>query len=347
MEIIFKKKSKLKSDPTIWRIYVAVSFLFLLILLGGIGFHFIERKNFFDAIYLVIITLTTVGYGDIVPETPAGRAFAIGLIIIGFATLFYTISLITHLIIEGEIHKFLGRRRLEKFVQHLRNHFVICGYGRIGKIIAEELTRKGVPFVVIENDESRFNLLEELKIPAVFGNATSDEILEKAGIRNARGLIAVTRNDADNLFITLSARTLNPALYIIARSTDEANEEKFIRAGANKVICPYRIGALQIAQSAIRPNVIDFLEIATHQKGVEYALEEMRVQKNSFVCNKTLSELALGRTIGVIIVGIRRNDKMIFNPSADTQIKPDDILIALGNVNQLSRLEEMLSAKSG
>ncbi|MCD6385838.1 potassium channel protein [Candidatus Sumerlaeota bacterium] len=347
MEIIFKKKSTLQSDPTIRRIYVALSFLLLLILWGGMGFHFIEHINIFDAIYMVIITLTTIGYGDFVPKTMTGRAFAIGLIIVGFATVFYTMTLITHLIIEGEIHKILGRRKLERFVQHLRNHFVICGYGRIGKIIAQELARKSVSFVIIENDEARFSLLEAQKLPAVFGDATSDDVLEKAGIRSARGLIAVTRNDSDNLFITLSARTLNPELYIITRSTDEANEEKFLRAGANKVICPYRIGALQIAQSAIRPNVIDFLEIATHRKGLEYALEEMRVHKKSSVCHRTLNELALGRTIGVIVVGIRRNDKMIFNPSADTEIKPEDILIALGNVNQLSQLEKMLSGESG
>lgn len=205
------------------------------------------------------------------------------------------------------------------------------------------MERRHAKYVVIENDAARYSLLAENNILSVYGDATSDEVLEKAQIETARALITVTRNDADNLFITLSARQFRPDLYIIARTTDETNEEKFHRAGANKVICPYRIGALQIMQAALRPNVIDFIEITTQHKSLEYSLEETRVGENSPISNKTLGEMSLARTTGVIIVGIRREGKMLFNPSADTALKPGDILIALGNSEQHSKLEKLLN----
>jgi voltage-gated potassium channel len=322
-----------------------VSLIFILIFSAGIAYHFFEQLNLFESVYMVVITLTTTGYGDLVPKTTMGRVLALVVLFVGIAIASYTLTLITKLIIEGELRRTLGRRKLEKFVKQLHDHVIICGYGRVGMVITRQLIERKIDFVVIEKDEATFALLEDNEILGVFGDASSDEILKKANIDKARSLIAVTKNDPDNLFITISARQLNPSLYIIARSTDETIEEKFLRAGANKVICPYRLGAMQMTQSALRPNVIDFIEIAAHRQNIEYNLEEIKVCEASEVCNRTLEELALPKTAGVIIVGIRRDEKMMFNPSASTAIQPNDILIALGDPVQLSTLEKIVTGK--
>ena len=236
---------------------------------------------------------------------------------------------------------------MEKKIDYLRDHYIICGFGRIGHIIAEELERKGYKFVIIETDPERLDLIEHHGFLGVAGDATLDENLIKAGVERANCLVATTTSDATNLFITVAARQLNPNIYILVRADEERAEAKFLRAGANKVICPYRIGAMQLAQAAIRPNVIDFLEITVRtEKSLEYAIEEVRVPASSQLVAKSLKELALSRSVGIIVIGIKRGGKMLFNPSADSVVEANDILIVLGNSDQLKNLEALVLSQA-
>jgi voltage-gated potassium channel len=322
------------------RLLTAIILFVLVALFGTVGYMSIEHRTFFDSLYMTVITITTIGFEEVWKLSTTGRVFTLVLIVIGLAAAAYSVNLIMKVILEGELKSIFGRKKVEKEIAHLKDHFIICGYGRIGRIIASGLRQKKVPFVVIDRDDRRRTELEDENILFVIGDSTSDEILLNAGVKAARCLISVTRSDSDNVFITLSARQLNPDLYIVARAEEESAEPKLRRAGANKVVLPYRIGATQLAQAALRPNVIDFLEITTQTRNLEYQIEELKVSPSSPAVGKSLIELAWSRTIGIIIIGIKRPTGMIFNPSAEARIQENDILIALGSADQLKKLEQ-------
>ena len=321
-------------------------FLLGLVFIVGVGgYMVIEGWGFFDSLYMVIITLATVGFAEVHPLSFEGRLFTLLLIIFGAVIGFYAVSNVIKPIIEGEIRKVFGRRRLEKEIKNLKNHYLICGFGRMGSYISKELKTKKVPFVVIEKDEYLRERLDREQYLYLYGDATEDEVLITAGVKKARGLVSVVASDADNVYITLTARELNPDLFILARSTDESSERKLIRAGANKVISPYYMGALRMVQAILRPAVVDFLEIAFHGKSMELQLEEITVKPNSNLIGFSLKEAEIRKKLGVIIVAIKESSgKMIFNPSPDIRIKAGDTLITLGEVNNLLRLEKMLQA---
>jgi voltage-gated potassium channel len=322
------------------RLLTAIILFVLVALFGTVGYMSIEHRTFFDSLYMTVITITTIGFEEVWKLSTTGRVFTLVLIVIGLAAAAYSVNLIMKVILEGELKSIFGRKKVEKEIAHLKDHFIICGYGRIGRIIASGLRQKKVPFVVIDRDDRRRTELEDENILFVIGDSTSDEVLLNAGVKAARCLISVTRSDSDNVFITLSARQLNPDLYIVARAEEESAEPKLRRAGANKVVLPYRIGATQLAQAALRPNVIDFLEITTQTRNLEYQIEELKVSPSSPAVGKSLIELAWSRTIGIIIIGIKRPTGMIFNPSAEARIQENDILIALGSADQLKKLEQ-------
>jgi voltage-gated potassium channel len=329
-------------STTAQKLYVAMVLFFFVVVMGTVGYMFIEGWSFIESLYMTIITLTTIGYGEVHALHPYGRVFTIGLVIAGLGVAFYSISLLTRMLIEGELLAVLGRRKLERQIKELENHFVVCGYGRFGKIIARNLADRGLPFVVIEKDEKVFSRVEEDGFLGLPEDATQDEALLKTGIKKARCLISVVSSDTDNVFIVLSARQLNPNLYIVTRAAEEQSEKKLLRAGANKVVAPYRIGATQMAQAAVQPNVIDFIEIATQTTSLEFQIEEIAVRPTSTLVGKSLKDLGLSRKIGVIIIGVKRLEKMFFNPSAETVINAGDILIALGHPDQLKQLEQMV-----
>jgi voltage-gated potassium channel len=241
------------------------------------------------------------------------------------------------------VRSILGRRKLGRELRSIKNHYIVCGFGRIGKIISHGLKSQGIPFVVIDQSPESKEILEEQDIPHIIGDATSDDILLEAGIERAKGLITVVLSDADNLFITMTARGLNPNLFILSRADEEATEKKLMRAGANRVVLPYLIGGMRMVHTILRPAVMDFIDFTMHEKNIELKLEELLVGERSGLNGKSLINSGIRRDMNVIIVAIRKKGgEMIFNPSSETVIEAGNTLIALGPAKDLDRLSEML-----
>ena len=317
----------------------------LIIALGTAGYMGVEGWNFFDSLYMTIITLTTVGYREIHRLSYPGVIFTMILIVGGVGTFLYTLSVGARLILEGELRQFFGRKKLEKKIKELSNHYILCGFGRMGRIIARELREEAVEFVVIE--KSPVPLENTAGLLLLVADATLDETLKGAGIENARGLISVLPTDAENLFVVLSARGLNPNLFIVARAMEENAEQKLLRAGANKVVSPYLIGGLRIAHTVLKPTVVDFIEFATKSGNIELQMQEILIQEGSKLIGLTLEECGIGRDLGVIIVAMKQPaGDTKFNPISRSTINVKDTLIALGEKSKLRIMEEMARATS-
>ncbi|MEJ2690800.1 MAG: potassium channel protein [Deltaproteobacteria bacterium] len=319
--------------------------LFLGILLfGAFGYKLLSNCSFLDGLYMTVITITTVGYGEVVPMSPVTRVFTIVLILIGASFVLYVFGRITETVVEGGLRGIYGRINMEKKIAQLQKHYIVCGFGRIGKVICRELASNEKPLVVIENDPHELEALKEEEFLFVDGDAADDKVLLKAGVERARGLIAVVSTDAANVYIILSARGLNPDLFILARSSAEKNvETKLIRAGANKVISPYFIGATRMAQLLVRPTVIDFIDLTVHAGELGLRLEEMMVSQKSALCNKSLQDSGLRKEYDLIVVAIKRSEgKMLFNPTLHTTILGGDTLILLGDYQNIKKLEAIL-----
>ncbi|GAB4320590.1 MAG: potassium channel protein [Candidatus Sumerlaeia bacterium] len=323
------------------KLMLALALFAAVIAAGTLGYRLLTGADLIAALYMTVITITTVGYSEVVPLDNVGRLFTMGLILTGFGTYSLIVIFIAGMVIEGELRNIIGRKAVEKKSQTLQNHFIICGFGRIGQTIAGDLAARHVDFVVIEHDRDRVAEGDSLGYTVILGDATDDEVLERAGIRRARGLIAVMGEDARNVFVTLSARQINPTLYIVARGEERSSEPKLKRAGADRVVLPYVTGAHQIAHAAIYPNVIDFIDFATRDTGREYTLEEVRVAEHSRLANHSLAELNLSRRLGLIVIGIKRNSQMIFNPSADEKLLAGDIIIVIGKSSQVNQLDTL------
>lgn len=302
----------------------------------------LEDWSLFDALYMTIITLTTVGYDEVHHLSQMGRAFSIVLILCGVGTMFYTFGVGAKVLLEGEIRDILGRKKLSKKIESLKDHYIICGFGRMGSIICRELMQSKASFVVVEGDPEVVSTIDADYL-SMQGDATQDNVLKQAGIDRARGLISVLSSDANNLYVVLSARGLNPKLRIIARASEEGAEQKLMRAGADNVVSPYYIGGLRIAHSLLKPAVVDFIEFATRSENLELQMEEIRVKEHSKIIGKTLHECGMGKELGVIIVSIKRESgEMEFNPTSTSVIKKGDILIAMGEPGQLKSLEKLV-----
>ncbi len=326
----------------IMRKFAIVLILFIVIIFGGtFGYMLLENTTFWDGMYLTIITIATVGYGDMVPIHPAGKVFTIFLVFAGAGLVMYTFGKITEVMVEGGLQKILERRKMDKKIARLHDHYIICGFGRIGDVICEILADAGRPFVVIERDEEVLKELDNLGYIAVAGEAAEDDILLAAGIERASGLIAVVSTDADNLFITLTARGLNPKLFILARSSgSRGTRTKLLRAGASKVISPYYIGARRMAQLILRPTVTDFIDLAMYAGELGLKLEEILVSENASFVNKNLMDTGIRKRHDVIVVAVKREGgEMLFNPKPDTMIMPGDIMIVLGESDHINALE--------
>jgi len=313
---------------------------------GIIGYMWIEGWRFLDSLYMTIITLSTVGYGEVHNVGPGGRIFTVLLIGIGILLITYTAGWVAKEFLEGELRAILGRRKLGKQIKSLQNHYIICGYGRIGKIICEEFVRRSIPLVVIESDAQAVKELDHSNILYLDFDATQEEALVEAGVHRAKGVISVVGSDPENVYICLTARSLNPQLFILSRAEDEATEARLLQAGANKVFTPYQIGGRRMAQAIVRPTVSDFLESTIHDLSFEINIEEITVGENSSLKNLSLVESGIRRDMDVIIIGIEQKDgAMIFNPSSQTKIMAGDILIAMGRIKDLDSLRELLLAK--
>lgn len=328
--------------PALKKILVAIPILLAIIGFGTYGYMFIEGWNFLDALYMTIISVTTVGFGEIHPISSAGRVFTMVLIIMGVGFVFYLFSTVTQAMVEGEIRRILGRRKLEKKIASLKDHYIICGYGRIGSIICREITKKPLPLVVIENNPVLIKKVEDAGCLYIEGDATREELLIKANIKRARGLIACVSSDSDNVYIVLSARALNPDLYILARLSEERAERNLLQAGANRIISPYYIGARKMAQAILRPAVSDFIELAVHTGSLELQIEEIPVRNESRYTEVPLKDSGIRQELGLIIVAIQKaSGEMLFNPLPEARIEVGDTLIAMGDPVNLRKLEQM------
>jgi voltage-gated potassium channel len=312
--------------------------------IGTVGFTVIDGYPLFDAFYMTLTTMTTVGYGEIHPLSHAGRIFNSFLIVFGVTTIFIAIGAMTQTIIELEFGDASGKRRNKRMIDNLKNHYIICGFGRVGRGAASELGHAGVPFVVVDIDPDRVERAMHEGMLAVAADSTQDETLRRVGIERARGLVAALATDADNLFVLLSAKGLNPGIYVATRAAEEGAEAKMRRAGADAVFAPYAMTGHRLAQSLLRPHVVQFLDFTTKDVGEDIAIEQVRVSATSEMVSKTIKEMQLRKEVGVIVMAIRKESgEMVFNPPAETAVQGGDFLIVMGRPGNLRTLETLLA----
>ena len=313
---------------------------------GTVGYHFLEGWPWLDALYMTMITLTTVGFGEVHPLSGAGRLFTVALLVTGVGTVLYGLMTLGETMVEATMGRILRRSRVE-IVESIKGHVIVCGYGRLGRYLARHLKGEEMPFVIIERDASRAAAAVGEDYLAVEGDATDEEVLMKAGLLRARAVIAATGSDADNLFVTLSARDLNPQCTVVARAEDPGSEKKLERAGAHKVVSPLRMGSLWMSQAVVRPAILDFFELATEAPELDLVMEGVTVEEGSRLVRQTLGTSGIGRELGLIIIAIRRaSNQMLFNPTAETIIEADDTLITMGEAERVGRLRDLASASS-
>jgi voltage-gated potassium channel len=313
--------------------------LLLIMVVGTAGYHFIEGWPWFDGFYMVVTTLTTIGYQEVHPLSHAGRVFNVFVILAGVSLLLLGVGALSQALLEFELQSFFGRRRMEREIGRLDGHYIICGMGRVGRSVARELARKPAAFVIVENSDAKLQRYSGENWLVVTGDATQEQTLRQAQIERARGLIAATTTDATNLYIVLTARGLNPRLKIIARASEDGAEKHLLTAGADSVVSPYSFAGQRIAQSLLRPHVVSFLDTATTHLGMDLEIGEIQVTGSSVFAGKTIESSRIRQDRGVIILAIKRHEGMRFNPAPDEKIQPDDFLIAMGEPAQLRRLE--------
>jgi voltage-gated potassium channel len=318
-----------------------------IIIFGGTGYKLVEGWSWIDSFYMAIITVTTVGFGEIYPLTPAGRLFTVVLILLGVGGITYTFSALTNYVIAGELQGILEKRRMTRQIKSLRGHFIVCGFGRVGHQVCAELKREGKPLVVVDINELSLERARALRYPVVMGSAGNDQVLHDAGIEQATGLVAAVDSDAANLLVVLSARALNSDLYIVARANLEDTGSKMLQAGANRVISPYSLGGRRIAQMLIRPNVVDFLDVVMHDESLELFLEDLTVGQGCTLDQCSIGEARIRKETGANILGLKRKEGgIIISPEASTVLYAGDVLVALGTRQQLKALAELVFATS-
>ncbi|MBF0102085.1 MAG: potassium channel protein [Desulfobacterales bacterium] len=332
-----------KPDVELHHVTRLVNLFGITILYGMAGYFLIEHMTLFESFYMTMITISSVGFSEIKPLSISGRIHTVILIVIGISIGTYTIGILVHMLVEGEISKTFGRKRLEKLINELKGHYIICGYGRIGKIVCKELAAEDITFIVIEQDNEAVEELEEQNYLFLKMDATSEDALIKAGIMNARGIVTAVDSDANNVFITLTAKGMNPSIFIVARASDERNEIKMKRAGASRVVSPYTMGGRRIAQVLKRPTVVDFIDIAMMDSNLGLIMEEAQITKDSSLIGKTLIQSNLRKDFGIIIVAIKKiNNDMIFNPMPTEKLEANDIIVILGKQEDVKRMNSIV-----
>ena len=319
----------------------------LLVLGGTLGYVWIEEWKFWESLYMTVITITTVGYGEVHPLSPMGQRFTILLLMFSIIAVGYSVTTVISFVFEGQIVHAMRGRRMKRLVSNLKDHYIICGGGVVGKEVAQELKQAGMPFVIVDKDPARSELGRDETVLFVAGHAEDDEVLVEAGIHRAKGLIAVLREDALNVFVVLSARQANPDLTIVARSAEERTIGKLMTAGADRVMSPYQLAGRRIASVLLRPSIVDFLDVVVGEGEAEMRLEQFHVGEGSPLAGKQLKETDIGQRTGAIVVGIQGPDgKPRVVPAASAglagvTIQTDDVLIALGSDGQLNALKEI------
>ncbi|MFA4966622.1 MAG: NAD-binding protein [Candidatus Margulisiibacteriota bacterium] len=325
------------------RLILPLILLGILVLAGIAGYIFLEGWPVLDAVYMVVITLSTVGFREVYPLNAAGKVLTMGIIICGVGTVVYTLGQAIEIFVEGEIVGFRRKRKMDKIISEMREHYIICGYGRVGRQVAHEFIAEKKQVVIIDSKPETAAELEALNVPYIIGDITADENLEEAGIRAARCLIACADSDMANVFVTLSARALNPKLFIVSRASQKETEEKLKKAGADKVMSPYFLAGRRMAAMAVKPVAIDFLDTIMYSEHLELNLGEFNVEESSKVVNKSLGESEIRQKSGAYILSIRKpTGNFILQPLADTVVEVGDVLVAVGDPKQLALLEKMV-----
>ncbi len=320
------------------RITVLVVLSILLTAFGTAGYMIVQDYTFIEALYMTIITLSTVGFTEVHPPDTYGRIFTIILILMGVSFVAFSLAYFSQILLDGNLLEAYRRRKLKKKLDQLENHYIVCGYGEMGEIIAGELLKHKIPVAIIDSGESVLARLREKNLAFLSGNATDEENLISAGIHRAKGLVSCVTKDSENVFIVLTARDLNKELLIFARASSQGTDKRLLKAGADRVVSPYAIGAIRIAHNILRPTVTDFLELALSGEGMELSMEEIRVPENSKLAGLELMDSGVRSNYDLIVMAIKRSDgKMIFNPAPQETIQAGDILVVIGAVDNLSR----------
>jgi voltage-gated potassium channel len=329
------------------RIWILILLPATLVMIGTLGYHFIENYPLLDALYMTIITLSTIGYGEVYKLHPGGKIFTICLILGGVFGFVYSATEIIRIVVSGELAQLYGKQRMERALTKLNDHIIVCGYGRMGHLICKEFSRLHKPFVIIDNSADSF---KDFNLPhgiTLVGDATSDDLLRQAGVERAHYLVTVMASDADNLFTTMSARLLNAKLVIVARVEDTQSEQKLKRAGANRVVSPYQIGGSRVALAVLKPTVVDFIELTTRTEHIALQLEETKIEADSALAGLNLVDARLRAEHHIIIVAIKKQaEHMLFNPPPETILEVGDILVAIGSRDHLGKLEQLAKPKS-
>ena len=327
------------------RLLIALAFIVVLMVVGVAGYMLIEQFTLMDALYMTVITLTTVGYAEVQPLSPAGRIFTIVLLILGVGTLAYGISNMVEYVITGSVRGRFARRRMTNTIHNMEDHVIICGYGRVGRSAAMSLQQNERATVVVEKSEIVAEIARRDGYLILHGDASSDEVLREAGVDRASGMLVCAGDDTLNVFVVLSARALNPKLQIVARSIDPDNEGKMRLAGADRVVSPYRIGGRHMANIMLRPHVTDFFDVVTLENGQELWVEELVIQADSPMVGRTLGDVDVRRKTGVTLVAlVRPSSGATVIPDAGTKLEVDDQMIVIGTREQLSQLESWTHA---
>ena len=318
----------------------ALFVLFAIILTGTSGFMLIEGWNMADSLYMTIITITTTGFEEVHQLSTEGEIFTLILLMVSFGTVIYIGGTGVQILVES---KFFRRKKMQKKIGMLKNHYIVCGYGRMGTHICNDLEQAKVPFVVIENNPDNKNKLDELEYLYDIGDASNDETLLRAGVKNAKGLVSVLSSDAENVFTTLSAKTLNPDIFVVARAIDDHTEPKLIKAGANRVVKPYELGGVRMAEILLKPGVMDFIDVVAGNNKIDLQIEEITVKKGSSMDKKTLADLPIRSDLNIIIVSVQNEDKglFIYNPKGNTVVDEGNKLIAIGERANLEKLKNL------
>ncbi|RMH20308.1 MAG: potassium channel protein [Gemmatimonadetes bacterium] len=331
------------------RRFAAAAVLFaVLVVVGTLGYLWIEGWSFHDALYMTVITLTAVGYQEVAPLSEAGRNFTMALLGLGVTSMGIWFALITSFIVELDLKDALRRRRMQRRIEDLSDHIIVCGAGRTGRQVMEELVAMAQPFVAIERDHGRLDVVQRTfpDLLYVEGDATLDVNLEAAGVRRARGLVTCLSAEPDNVFVCLSARDLNQHMTIVARAFEEDTIDKLYRAGADHVVSPNVSGALRMASMLLRPQVVHFLDIATRSQGLSLRLEQAQITADSNIAGKTLAEAALPQATGLIVIAIQKerddDERFVFNPQGTTVLEPGDRIIVLGQPEQIRSLQRFV-----
>jgi voltage-gated potassium channel len=315
-----------------------------IVLVGGVGYVVIEGWSWIDAFYMSVITVTTVGFGEVHPLTSAGRLFTSVLIVLGVAAITYSFTALANYLVAGELGDVLEEFRMKRKIEALQGHFLVCGFGRVGQQVCTQLVQEGQSFVVVDNYGNAIERARVLGYPVVEGDAGDDDVLDQAGIRRARGLVAAVESDAANLFVVLTARTLKPDLFVVARADTEDSVEKLQIAGADRVHSPYSLGGRLIAQTLLRPDVVDFLEAVMYDESLHLFLEDLTVGVGSSLAASTVGEARIREATGANILGLKHGDDVMVSPNSDHPLHPGDVLVALGTRQQLETLERLVQS---